>query len=316
MNTNKLLVTAFTELAYAFLAHCPGLSPIQVILEKITAEVDGRQTEARTLPEGLWLLVERLHEKDDSQVQHAMLAALQVTFDSRLTLSHIQGLIALAAMPKAVKEAQTRGLTITIADGDTRFADDKPYVELGEKGWTTDKGHWASLQDALAQNPEVMRPPQTRGSPESGIFLVEGETGEKCRLRDTLIDRLELLSDGQLLDSKTVQHLKVHLPHATPQQLATLVRLFAEFGSTPDHAVVVQLQLALTIALDGAVRVELEDLIPPRVFTATGTLQEGKLAWEVFDQKSPQERVQCESLDEVVDGLLRLALGEEGEKST
>ena len=291
-----LLAIAFTELAFALIAHLPSASPVRIVF------ADGKYGRVRDLPSGIMLLVETVSDTDET-VLPALHAALRASVDEEFSLEQTAALRELVHDASAISASMARGTRIYVDEyGAISAGIPGAFVYLSEGRWTREGVFWRTLDEALAATPAT--PPK----PASIVFFQRGEdTLPACAL---LVEMLLIHSDEELRDPAIPEILRPLSLGMTPLQMQTLVALFLCKGHESDYGSAAQLLLRLVINATGTVEAVIEDIVPNRVFRAVGITKSGRLNWIVFDEAQPAVIVECESLREVLDGLFAIAINE------
>lgn len=300
-NHEVLLATAFTELAFALIAHRPSASPVRIVF------ADGENGRVRDLPSGIMLLVETVNDPDET-VLPALHAALSASVDEGFSLEQTAALRDLVQDTSAIPASQAHGTRMYVDEyGAISAGIPGAFVHMSGGRWTREGVFWRTLDEALAATPAT--PPK----PASIVFFQRGEdTLPACAL---LVEMLLIHSDEELRDPAIPEILRPLSLGMTPLQMQTLVALFLCKGHESDYGSAAQLLLCLVINATGTVEAVLEDVVPQRVFRAHGTAKDGRLSWIVFDEAQPAVIVECDSLSELLDGLFAIAINERQDQS-
>ena len=303
MTTNKqdLLAIAYTELAFALIAHRPSASPVRIVFD------DGENGRVRDLPDGIILLVETVNDPDEV-VLPPLRAALRASVDESFSCEQAVALRELLRDTSAIPASQARGTRIYVDEyGAISAGIPGAFVYLSEGRWTREGVFWRTLGEALAATPATPPPPAPI------VFFRRGEgTLPAGRL---LTEMLLIHTDDELRNPATPEILRPLSLGMTPEQMQALVALFARKDQESDYGSAAQLYLRLVINTTGTVEAVLEDIVPQRVFRAHGTARNGGLHWVVYDEAQPSGTVECESLRELLDGLFAIAINERQDRS-
>lgn len=303
MTTNKqdLLAIAYTELAFALIAHRPSASPVRIAFD------DGDFGRIRDLPDGIVLLIETVNDSDE-MVLPALHAALRASVDEGFSIEQTAALREIVHDTSAITASKACGTRIYVDEyGAISAGAPGALVYLREGRWTREGMCWRTLDEALRATP--LPPPK----PIPVVFFQRGQdTLPACRL---LTEMLLIHTDDELRDPATPEVLRPLSLGMTREQMQALVALFVRKEEESDYASAAQLYLRLVINTKGTVETVLEDIVPNRVFRAHGTARAGRLSWTVFDEAQPAVIVECDSLRELLDGLFAIAINERQDRS-
>lgn len=297
----ELLTVAYREIGHALKSKYPRPSGIRLLID------DGEKIFPYHLPEGLWMLIDAHY--DDANVP-AMYAALGSCVSSAISREQVSALIALATERDALEAAAKHDVPIVLGSLGAMTAGRSSLLvsKLGADGpWLHENEEWPTLREALDAVMSRPLPP-----PPPTIFWKAPAGGAPVPFGGIVYSWLAGEKPEVLRDPATA--LAVHAIGRTipmPAIYALLGLFVYDDVRCSDVETAITVGAKLTISDDGTVETRLEDVVPGRAFIAHASLTRGWLRWCVWDETTPKEKVRCDSLEEVVEGLLAIAYEQE-----